>query len=360
MKRNPKTSSVRVDAGPEQTEQTGLLQRYLEMLERHGRFRINFEDLTGVTKDIPDMHVSPHFRMHTCDYCMFAKSTVDSHQECIRNKMAANRLVIHRRKPFAGFCHLGVTDLVRPLIYQEQVLGVFFCGSFVNRDTEDAARARILKYCQRRGLEPDRYLAQWSRMPRLGKAEIAEGWRDVDLAADIAIRVIENSGLPAKRYRTRSGAQYMVWQGRMPAIVSCTLRYLNQHYSENFRLTEIAESQGCHPDYLSRIFKRTVGIGASEYLHRLRIDHARRLLLMERFSVGEIGFMVGFYDQSHFGRIFRRFVGMSPIDFRRSAQDKEAERKDLDIEYFEYSNLRSFNPHILPDSRSGLAERASR
>lgn len=348
-----------IAVGPYQAEPTtpGVLQRFLELLERADPLRISFEDLTGVTKDIPDLYVSPHFRIHTCEFCMFAKSSAGSHQECIRNKMAANRVAIQRRRSFDGLCHLGVTDLVRPLVYQEQVLGVFYYGSFVNQDTEVAARERILRYCARRELDPQEHLRQWAQLPRLNQHEIADRWRNVDLAADIAVRIVDNFGLPPKRYRTRSGAQYMVWQGRMPAVVSCTLRYLNQSYSENFRLAEFARSQGCHPDYLSRIFKRTVGIGASEYLHRLRIDHARRLLSMERFSVGEIGFMVGFYDQSHFGRIFRRIVGMTPIDYRKSLREKQAVPQTLDIDYFEYSNLRSFNPNILPDSRSGLAER---
>ena len=352
-----RTSPVETDRSGKTSP--GVLQRMLELLEDSFPFRVNFEDLTGITKDIPDLYISPHFRVHTCDHCMLAKQDPERHQECIRNKMAANRVAINRMAPFEGFCHLGVTDLVRPLVFQEQVLGVFYYGSFVNRDTATAARARVERYCRRRNLDPKPHLATWASLPRMTPAQIRQGWRQIDLVADVAVRIVENFGLPARRYRTRSGAQYMVWQGRIPAIVSCMLRHLNQHYSESFHLAEFAAAKKCSADYLSRIFKQTVGIGASEYLHRLRIDHARRLLAMPRYSVGEIGFMVGFYDQSHFGKIFRRFVGMSPIEYRSTAVRQKPQPKTFDIEYFEYSNLRSFNPHILPDSRKVLAERQS-
>jgi AraC-like DNA-binding protein len=90
------------------------------------------------------------------------------------------------------------------------------------------------------------------------------------------------------------------------------------------------------------VFKRTVGFGLIEYLHRIRIDHARRLLQTERFSVGEIGHLVGFPDQSHFGKIFRRMVGVSPQEFRAAVQAKDTVPKAFST--FEYSNVRPFNP----------------
>ena len=57
--------------------------------------------------------------------------------------------------------------------------------------------------------------------------------------------------------------------------------------------------------------------------HRIRVDHARRLLQTERFAVGEIGFMVGFQDQSHFGKVFRKFVGVTPQAFRAALQTRD-------------------------------------
>ena len=93
-----------------------------------------------VTLDNPPLHLPYAFRIHTCEFCIFAKSSPDSHQHCVRNKMAANRQAIRRRQAFAGQCHLGITDLVKPFLFQNTVLGVFYYGSFVLAGTEPGSK----------------------------------------------------------------------------------------------------------------------------------------------------------------------------------------------------------------------------
>lgn len=325
-------------------EHPTLFEKLLGLLESKLPLRINFEDLTGITMDVPDLRLLQPFRIHCCDFCMLAKSNPQAHQDCIRNKMAANRVALWRRRSFQGLCHLGVSDLVRPLIYHEHVLGVFFYGSFVAEGTEAQAERRIRRYCQRRGFAPEPLLDEFTRLPRIGVADVKTAWSHLDLAAELVERIVGGFGLLDKRYRTRSGAQYMVWNSAMPSVVACALRYVNLNYSSPLRVTDIAEAQRCHPDYLSRIFKQTVGLGVGEYIARLRVDHARRLLGTERFGLGEIASMVGFYDQSHFGKVFREYVGMTPNDYRRMVRAEPGRTAPLDISYFDYSNLHQFNP----------------
>ena len=138
----------------------------------------------------------------------------------------------------------------------------------------------------------------------------------------------------------------MVWNAAMPAVVGCTLRFINKNYAEPMRVEEIARQQRCHPDYLSRVFKRSVGTGINEYLHQIRIGHARELLQVEKLSIGEIGFMIGDHDQSHFGKVFRKLTGMSPAESRSKAlkKNKRSTSPPAHIDYFEYSNLHEFTP----------------
>jgi transcriptional regulator GlxA family with amidase domain len=153
---------------------------------------------------------------------------------------------------------------------------------------------------------------------------------------------VESIGIPVGRYRTRPGAQFSTWNGAMSSLVRGTIAHINRHYAEELRVADLAAQHKCNADYLSRVFKRTVGFGVIEYLHRIRVDHARRLLQTERFSIGEVGHLVGFPDQSHFGKIFRRMVGLSPLAFRAAMQAKDTLPRAFSA--FEYSNVRPFNP----------------
>jgi AraC-like DNA-binding protein len=304
--------------------------------------KLSFEDLTGVTLDNPPLHLPYAFRIHTCEFCIFAKSSPDSHQHCVRNKMAANRQAIRRRQAFAGQCHLGITDLVKPFLFQNTVLGVFYYGSFVLAGTENLARERILRFCARHNFAPDGYLATFERAACVDPKELPRLWQRLDLVADLARCIVESIGVPISRYRTRPGAQFSTWNGAMSSLVRSVVAYLNAHYPDPVRVADIAAVHKCNADYLSRSFKRTVGFGLIEYLHRVRIDHARRLLSTERFTVGEVGHLVGFQDQSHFGKVFRRLVGLTPQAFREASRSPE--QKSRVFSAFEYSNVRPFNP----------------
>jgi AraC-like DNA-binding protein/ligand-binding sensor protein len=323
-------------------ESDSLLSRLMARTADSPSVTMSFEDLTGVSLDNPQLALPYNLRIHTCRFCMFAKANPDSHQHCVRNKMAANRLAIRRKQGFVGQCHLGLTDLVKPLVFQDTVLGVFYYGSFVLTGTEDAARRRIERFCRRHGFAVAGYLDSLDRAPRVNGSMLPELWARLDLTVDLVGCIVESIGIPVGRYRTRPGAQFSTWNGAMSSSVRTVIGHINRHYAEDIRIADLATQQKCNADYLSRVFKRTVGFGILEYLHRVRVDHARRLLQTDRFSVGEVGHLVGFPDQSHFGKVFRKFVGLPPQAFRAAVQSKDALPKAFSA--FEYSNIKPFNP----------------
>ncbi len=319
-----------------------MLARLLAQASEISPALISFEDLTGVSLDNPQLGLPYHFRIHTCRFCMFAKANPDSHQHCVRNKMAVNRVAIRRKQGFAGQCHLGLTDLVKPLVFQETVLGIFYYGSFVLKGTEDLARRRIEAFCRRHGFVPAGYHAALESAPRVAASDLPRLWQRLDLVIDLTKCIVESIGVPVGRYRTRPGAQFSTWNGAMSSLVRNVVTHINRHYAEEIQVGDLAAGHKCNADYLSRTFKRTIGFGVIEYLHRVRVDHARRLLQTSRFAVGEVGFMVGFQDQSHFGKVFRKFVGLTPQAFRAAMQLQDSLPKAFSA--FEYSNVRPFNP----------------
>jgi len=70
--------------------------------------------------------------------------------------------------------------------------------------------------------------------------------------------------------------------------------------------------------HLSRVFRKCVGEGIGEYVHRLRVRAACEQILEPEISIAEVSLALGFADQSHFTRAFRRVTGMTPAAFRSS------------------------------------------
>jgi AraC family transcriptional regulator len=92
---------------------------------------------------------------------------------------------------------------------------------------------------------------------------------------------------------------------------------INAEYCRRLTLSELSAEAGVHPVHLSRVFRRHVGQGIGEYVHRLRIRAACERMLTRRMTLAEVSCDTGFADQSHFTRAFRRVTGMSPARFQR-------------------------------------------
>ena len=93
------------------------------------------------------------------------------------------------------------------------------------------------------------------------------------------------------------------------------LRYVAAHYHQRVTADAVARACGLSRFEFSRRFRETFQTTFRDYLMRVRIVEARRLLTEGRVSITGIAYSVGFNDGSHFARMFRRFTGMLPSDY---------------------------------------------
>jgi len=98
------------------------------------------------------------------------------------------------------------------------------------------------------------------------------------------------------------------------------LFHLGSHYDEPTSLGQLASHAGVSPSHLSFLFRNGVGMPFKVLLGHIRIHKAREMLSADRSpNITEVAMRVGFSDLSHFERRFRRIVGQSPREYRRSA-----------------------------------------
>ena len=102
-----------------------------------------------------------------------------------------------------------------------------------------------------------------------------------------------------------------------PAWLRRIVEKLTAEYSERLTLDDLSREAGVHPVHLSRVFRKCLGVGIGEQVHRLRIRAACEQMLTPEISIAEISLASGYADQSHFTRAFRRVTGMTPAAFKR-------------------------------------------
>ncbi len=98
--------------------------------------------------------------------------------------------------------------------------------------------------------------------------------------------------------------------------------YINQHFNEDVRLTELADIIGMSPSAFSRFFKLSTGKTLSEYIVGIRLGMAARKLVDSTDSISEICYVCGFNTISNFNRLFRKYKGCNPTEFRDKYRKK--------------------------------------
>lgn len=95
------------------------------------------------------------------------------------------------------------------------------------------------------------------------------------------------------------------------------LKYVLAHFGEAVSVDELAKQAHLSVSQLQREFRRLFGMSPTDYLLKVRLLMARRLLEQGQAQVGDVAQQCGFYDQSHFSRAFRTATGLRPLDYRK-------------------------------------------
>ncbi|RRV64995.1 AraC family transcriptional regulator [Stutzerimonas stutzeri] len=133
------------------------------------------------------------------------------------------------------------------------------------------------------------------------------------------LRIVRQAALDALLAKL---ARHLAWRPRLnsdPRMLLVALRardYLHAHMEQDLGLDELAWASGVDRFRLSRAFKAAFGIAPHAYLVQLRLARARQLLASGQPPT-RVAMTLGFADQSHMGRWFRRAYGLTPAHYRR-------------------------------------------
>ncbi len=104
----------------------------------------------------------------------------------------------------------------------------------------------------------------------------------------------------------------------VPVFIDDATEYIDQNYHVKIRLEELAERSKLSKYQFIRQFRKHVGITPFEYINLQRVSRSKQLLL-KATPIIDVALDTGFYDQSHFNKYFKRFVGLSPLNYQRYA-----------------------------------------
>lgn len=141
---------------------------------------------------------------------------------------------------------------------------------------------------------------------------------------DGELRIVRQTALDGLLGQMTANLQWRKWQSpdpRLPLVAQRARDYLHDHVQDDIGLDDLARISGVDRFRLTRAFKAAFGMAPHAYLIQLRLAKSRHLLARGE-TPADVASALGFADQSHLGRWFRRAYQLTPADYRKRCTNR--------------------------------------
>ncbi len=102
-------------------------------------------------------------------------------------------------------------------------------------------------------------------------------------------------------------------------VIQKAAEYMRDNFNKKLTIDDISQAVYLSPCYLSKIFKQELGCTIMEFLTKVRIDEAKKLLRNPRYNIMQVANLIGFDDPSYFTKVFKKSEGITPSQYKRRA-----------------------------------------
>lgn len=170
-----------------------------------------------------------------------------------------------------------------------------------------------VKYATEKGVSPSGLLRESDQLALIGRSpQLLELRGHLALLLRFCKAVLEALAAPE--------------DNRTGQLVARMIAYIDAHYSQDLYLERIAEEMSLSPKYISRLFKETTGTNLTDYISVRRIAEAKRLLAETDLKNDDIASRVGILSRATFFRLFKKYEGVTPQDYRRLLHETQADK----------------------------------
>lgn len=201
--------------------------------------------------------------------------------------------------------HLNNKELFRKIVFEK--IGLELCTE--NKWTYLEVKQTVKKFCDLiiegiKDKEENEYIQSiYKNITRLNKI--------IDyLDVKILIKTLDNIITEIIKINNDISTDSII------GAVHRSIKYIDDNYSEELSLNVIADKYNVENSYFSKIFRQETGVNLTSYITKKRINKAKEYMKNINIKLTDIAYMVGYNDYAYFNRVFRKFEGISPRDYR--------------------------------------------
>ena len=304
-----------------------------------------FARLTGTAMITIDYKGNPVSKISGCtDFCTAILNNPTTRRRCFKCNALAGLEAVKLNKPFIFLCHCGLLDAAVPVVVGERYLGAVIFG-----------QVRIPQSDTDTKLEQETLADLYKRLPEVEHRRIIEIADMLDSAVKyvtnrvLKIRadslvyghrtdpaplppVLDSEGdLADERFREISSFQapprstdYSGTISNVPVSspVYPAITYIERNRHERISMQDMAKLCHLSTSYFSKLFLKETGENYTDYFNRKKINWAKDALSNTDENINLISLNLGFQDTSYFVKVFKRYEGITPSQYRNSKRMK--------------------------------------
>ncbi len=243
-----------------------------------------------------------------CKYCKL-NTLVDNGKKCRISDIEAVKIARKQKSIYIYRCYAGLNDAVIPLFYEKNFIGAVVTGQVFVKDSPLPNFANL----KNTRVEISKLKKAFNEVPIITYKSLTAA---CNLIFHIFNYIIESE--IKKLMEIEKSNNY----DRRVEMIKKIKNFIELNYKEDICLNKFAQMFNVNTYYISKLFKRIVGINYKDYLMNLRIEAAKRFLSYSNMSISDIAYRVGFNDSNYFSVQFKKRVGVLPKDFRRDYKGK--------------------------------------
>lgn len=227
-------------------------------------------------------------------FCRMIKSSEEGARACLKSDIALCKLSYLKKEPVVHYCHAGIVDVATPILYNDVLLGYMMFGQVLDKE----ATVPNLEVCKKYDLDEEELLSAYSELKFFDKKTI-----------DSAMKILKV-------------CTYYLWISQMISPEKNLLAhnidtYLNDNLNSEITVDSICAKFEISKNKLYKISDDFFGKTFNNYLTAKRIDFAKNLLDTTDKPIYQICLESGIPDYNYFTKVFKKFVGIPPRDYRK-------------------------------------------
>lgn len=261
----------------------------------------DFYNMTGIKIVLYDAsrHVLHTYPDNMCEFCQAVRQSDELISRCIEFDNIGFDACEKTRKPYVYTCHMGLCEVITPIIEGDTIIGYMMMGQIFRRGTERDVKNIMRVVSKEHGIDIKLFESGLSELRCVDDSFISSA---VNIMSMCVCYLHTNNII-------RAGSQNL--GERLSA-------YVESHLYEPITVPSLCRGLYISKSKLYNISKQAFGMGITDYVHHARIKRAKLLLETTDKPIAAIARSVGFGDANYFTRSFKQDVGVTPKEYRKA------------------------------------------